>query len=68
MTDDWIEYRRLILNELELLRSSNERLAEKCESLSNKITALEVRASIGGAISGAIVLIAAKLLKVIGVM
>ena len=62
MNDDWIEYRRLIINELEQLRNCTQRLATDVERLNTKLTILEVKAGFWGAASGTIVLLAAKLL------
>lgn len=63
MTDDWIEYRRLILNELEQLRDCTTKLADDVERLNTKLTVLEVKAGLWGGGVSALLFLAAKLLE-----
>ena len=60
---DWLEYRRLVLSEIERLDGAARRCREELNSVRTSIAVLQTKAGIWGLIGGSIPVIVAVLLK-----
>ena len=54
LTDGWVEYRKLVLSEIERLTVSVEKLRDELGTIRSEIVGLKVKAGIWGLIGGAI--------------
>lgn len=59
----WIEYRNMVLAELERLNKRVDEINNKLDRINIDIATLKVKASLWGGLSGAIVAVGALLLK-----
>lgn len=67
MTEDngWLEYRKLVLSELERLSTSVEGIRDEVHDLRNDITALKIRAGLWGLFGATPVAVVVALLQVL---
>ena len=61
--NQWIEYRRLIMSELESLNQNLKDMVDKVNSIDKRLAVLESKAAIVGAIAGAVAYAIPKLIE-----
>ncbi len=54
VSNGWIEYRKLILSELERMNRNMESLRDDVEGLRREVSMLKVKSGVWGAIAGAV--------------
>jgi len=61
----WTEYRRLVISELERINVSLDKLNAELSSMKTDIALLQLKASVWGAVSGAVVAVGIILMRFI---
>lgn len=52
--DSWTKDQKLVMHELKRLNTTSDKMDSKIDVMSNKIAKLEVKASVWGAVAGAV--------------